>query len=33
MGEVIENSTGKLTDQDLAAIANYLKSLPAVATP
>jgi len=33
MGEVIENSTGKLTDQDMAAIANYLKSLPAVATP
>jgi mono/diheme cytochrome c family protein len=33
MGEVIENSTGKLTDQDLAAIASYLKSLPAAATP
>lgn len=33
MGEVIENSTGKLTDEDLAAIASYLKSLPPLATP
>ncbi|GAB4366550.1 MAG: c-type cytochrome [Kiloniellaceae bacterium] len=33
MGEVIENSTGKLTDADLAAIASYLKSLPPLATP
>ncbi len=28
MAEVVENSTSKLTDEDLAAIATYLKSLP-----
>ena len=30
MGEVIENSTGKLTDEDRKAIAAYLKALPAI---
>lgn len=30
MGEVIQNSTGKLTDADLAAMAVYLKSIPPV---
>lgn len=30
MGEVIENTTGKLTSQDRRAIALFLKSLPAV---
>ena len=33
MGEVIDNSTGKLTDDDLSAIANYLKSLPPLDSP
>jgi mono/diheme cytochrome c family protein len=30
MAEVIENSTGKLTDEDRKAIAAYLKSIPAI---
>jgi mono/diheme cytochrome c family protein len=33
MGEVIENSTSRLTDGDLAAIAKYLKDLPPRSTP
>ncbi|MGF1631470.1 MAG: c-type cytochrome [Kiloniellaceae bacterium] len=33
MGEVIDNSTSRLTDDDLAAIAKYLKSLPPRSTP
>jgi hypothetical protein len=28
MAEEIENSTSKLTDKDLAAMASYLKSVP-----
>jgi len=31
MAEVIEHNTGKLTDEDLTAIARYLKSLKPVA--
>jgi mono/diheme cytochrome c family protein len=31
MAEVVENGTGKLTDADRAAMAAYLKSLPAIA--
>jgi len=31
MAEVVENGTGKLTDDDRAAMAAYLKSLPAIA--
>ncbi len=30
MSSVIEDATGKLTDADVAAIATYLKTLPAV---
>ena len=30
MAEVVENGTGKLTDADLAAMAAYLKALPAI---
>ena len=30
MAEVIENSTGKLSDEDIAAIATYLRSVPAI---
>jgi hypothetical protein len=30
MGEVIANSTGKLTDEDRKAIAAYLKTLPGI---
>lgn len=33
MGEVIDNSTSRLSDQDLAAISKYLKDLPPHATP
>jgi len=33
MGEVIENSTSKLSDGDLSAIAKYLKDLPPRSTP
>ena len=33
MGEVVEQSTGRLTDADLEAIAVYLESVPAVANP
>lgn len=33
MGEVIDNGTSHLSDEDLAAIAKYLKSLPARPTP
>jgi hypothetical protein len=28
MGEIITNTTGKLTPQDLAALITYLRSLP-----
>ena len=31
MGEVIRNTTGELTPEDLAAMIAYLRSLPAVA--
>jgi len=31
MGEVIRNTTGQLTPQDLAAVVAYLRSLPALA--
>jgi len=31
MGEVIKNTTGQLTAQDLAAVIAYLRSLPAIA--
>ena len=31
MAEVVENGTGKLTDDDLAAMAAYLQALPAIA--
>ena len=30
MAEVVENGTAKLTDADLAAMAAYLKALPAI---
>jgi mono/diheme cytochrome c family protein len=30
MAEVIDHSTGKLSDEDLAAIAKYLRSVPAI---
>jgi mono/diheme cytochrome c family protein len=33
MGEVIDNSTSRLTDEDLAAIAKYLKDLPPRPSP
>jgi mono/diheme cytochrome c family protein len=33
MGEVIENSTSRLSDEDLAAISKYLKDLPPHSTP
>jgi len=33
MGEVIDNSTSRLSDEDLSAIAKYLKDLPPHATP
>jgi mono/diheme cytochrome c family protein len=33
MGEVIDNSTSRLSDEDLAAIAIYLKDLPPHAAP
>ncbi|MBZ9673202.1 hypothetical protein FJ970_24985 [Mesorhizobium sp. B2-1-8] len=31
MAEVIKDSTSKMTDEDLQAIATYLRSLPATA--
>jgi len=31
MGEVIRNTTGELTSEDLAAVIAYLRSLPAIA--
>jgi len=31
MGEVIRNTTSRLTPQDLAAVIAYLRSLPPVA--
>lgn len=33
MGEVVRNTTGQLTPQDLAAIVAYLRSIPPVANP
>jgi mono/diheme cytochrome c family protein len=33
MGEVIDNSTSRLSDEDLSAIAKYLKDLPPHVTP
>ena len=33
IGEVIDHSTSQLSDSDRAAIARYLKALPADATP
>lgn len=33
MGEVVERSTSRLTDEDRAAIAAYLQSLPAIRNP
>ena len=33
MGEVIDNTTSRLTDADLAAISKYLKGLPPRSTP
>jgi mono/diheme cytochrome c family protein len=30
MGEVVRNTTGKLTDEDLRAVVAYLKALPAI---
>lgn len=33
MGEVVENSTGKMSNEDRAAIVEYLQALPPIANP
>jgi cytochrome c553 len=33
MGEVVQNSTSRLTDDDRAAVAEYLQALPPIPNP